>query len=190
MMDYTELVKALRHCSHDGLVKCNECKYGGKEWPVGCEEELMKDAATAIEALQAEVQFYKAVVENKERLLGLYRAEQAKHFYSETDDNGRIKANPCACMNIPVFPDSSESPNGEDREESKAQLPKQGEWNNHEVACLLAEMFGDDCACNLNGIDEWLPQYCEFAETCCPNPGGVACWEQFLKHRAKMEVQE
>ena len=74
--------------------------------------------------------------------------------------------------------------------EYKAQLPKRGEWNNHEVACLLAEMFGDDCACNLNGIDEWLPQYCEFAETCCPNPGGVACWEQFLKHRAKMEAQD
>lgn len=72
----------------------------------------------------------------------------------------------------------------------QAELPKRGEWNNHEVACLLAEMFGDDCACNLNGIDEWLPQYCEFAETCCPNPVGVACWEQFLKHRANMEVQE
>ena len=38
----------------------------------------------------------------------------------------------------------------------QAQLPKRGEWNNHEVACLLGEMFGDDCACNLNGIDEWL----------------------------------
>ena len=70
------------------------------------------------------------------------------------------------------------------------ELPKRGEWNDHEVACLLAEMFGDDCACNLNGIDEWLPQYCEFAETCCPNPGGVSCWEQFLKHRAKMGVQD
>ena len=51
MTDYTELVKALRHCSHDGLVKCNECKYGGKEWPVGCEDEMMRDAAAAIEAL-------------------------------------------------------------------------------------------------------------------------------------------
>ena len=54
MTDYTELVKALRYCSHDGLVKCNECKYGGKEWPVGCEDEMMRDAADAIEALQAE----------------------------------------------------------------------------------------------------------------------------------------
>ena len=144
MTDYTKLVEALRHCSHDGLVKCNECKYGGKEWPVGCEEELMKDAAAAIEELQQIADHYE---------------QTAKDYWKE------------AC-------------------EYKAQLPKRGEWNDHEVACLLAEMFGDDCACNLNGIDEWLPQYCEFAETCCPNPGGVACWEQFLKHRAKMEVQE
>lgn len=52
MTDYTKLVEALRHCSHDGLVKCNECKYGGKEWPVGCEEEMMADAADAIEELK------------------------------------------------------------------------------------------------------------------------------------------
>ena len=64
-------------------------------------------------------------------------------------------------------------------------LEKQdGDWNNHKVACLLAEMFDDDCACNFNGIDEWLPMRCDFAETTCPNPAGVACWEQFLKHRS------
>lgn len=66
MTDYTELVKALRHCSHDGLVKCNECKYGGKEWPVGCEEEMMRDAAAAIEALEADVKRLEARVKAKE----------------------------------------------------------------------------------------------------------------------------
>ena len=55
-------------------------------------------------------------------------------------------------------------------------------WNNHQVACLLADMFDDACACNYNGIDEWLPELCDFKDTCCPNPVGVACWEQFLKH--------
>jgi len=55
-------------------------------------------------------------------------------------------------------------------------------WNNHQVACLLADMFGDSCACNYNGIDEWLPKLCDFKDNCCPNPIGVACWEQFLKH--------
>ena len=59
--------------------------------------------------------------------------------------------------------------------------------NNHEAACIIAELFGDDCACNFNGISEWLPLYCDFAETCCPDPVGVACWEQYLKYRDKRE---
>ena len=60
----------------------------------------------------------------------------------------------------------------------------QPEWNNHTVACLLAELFDDTCACNYNGIDEWLPEKCELLDS-CPHPVGVACWEQFLKHKAK-----
>lgn len=65
------------------------------------------------------------------------------------------------------------------------QLPSvQPEWNNHTVACLLAELFDDTCACNYNGIDEWLPEKCELFKS-CPNPVGVACWEQFLKHRVE-----
>ena len=65
------------------------------------------------------------------------------------------------------------------------ELPSaQPEWNNHTVACLLAELFDDTCACNYNGIDEWLPEKCELLDS-CPNPVGVACWEQYLKHRAE-----
>ena len=118
MTDYTELVKALRHCGKDLMPgeRCKDsCPYGDIAL---CLPKLKLDAAAAIEALQAEVQFYNALAdlwqsaaENKERLLGLYRAEQAKHFYSAMDDNGRIIATSCACMNIPVFPDSSEIPN-------------------------------------------------------------------------------
>ena len=52
----------------------------------------------------------------------------------------------------------------------------------HEVACILAEAFGDDCACNFNGNDEWLPEKCEVIDH-CPDPVGVACWEQYLKWR-------
>lgn len=62
-----------------------------------------------------------------------------------------------------------------------------GEWNNHTVACLLADLFGDPCACNYCGIDEWLPKKCDFANKECPNVVGVACWEQFLKHRGGEE---
>ena len=60
----------------------------------------------------------------------------------------------------------------------------QTEWNNYTVARLLAELFGDTCACNYNGIGEWLPEKCELLDS-CPNPVGVACWEQFLKHKAE-----
>lgn len=60
-------------------------------------------------------------------------------------------------------------------------------YNIHEVATIISELLCDDCACNFNGNDEWLPQYCEFSETCCPKPVGVACWEQYLKHRSEKE---
>lgn len=65
----------------------------------------------------------------------------------------------------------------------------QPEWNNHTVACLLAELFDDPCACNYNGIDEWLPEKCEVIDA-CPNPVGVACWEQYLKHRAERRTDD
>ena len=52
----------------------------------------------------------------------------------------------------------------------------------HDIRCLLAELFDDTCACNYNGIDEWLPEKCEVIDA-CPNPVGVACWEQYLTHR-------
>lgn len=55
-------------------------------------------------------------------------------------------------------------------------------WNNHTVACLLADLYGDTCACNYSDISEWLPEKCEVIDA-CPNPVGVACWEQFLMHR-------
>ena len=60
----------------------------------------------------------------------------------------------------------------------------------HEVAVIIADLFGDNCACNFNDIDEWLPFKCELLEV-CPNPCGVACWEQYLKYRnCKDEMEE
>lgn len=57
-----------------------------------------------------------------------------------------------------------------------------GLYTAHEVAVIIADLFGDDCACNFNDIDEWLPLKCELIES-CPNTFGVACWEQYLKYR-------
>ena len=69
--------------------------------------------------------------------------------------------------------------------EALALLKEHGtkQYNNHEVACILADLFGDPCACNFNDIDTWLPYKCDFRETCCPNPVEVACWEQYLKYK-------
>ena len=76
-------------------------------------------------------------------------------------------------------------------ESGKASAERQqGKWNTHQVACILAELFGDTCACNYCGIDEWLPKVCDFANKECPDVVGVACWEQFLKHRPKMKGGE
>ena len=50
-----------------------------------------------------------------------------------------------------------------------------------EVAALLAKLFGDECACNFNDIDEWLPMSCKYSETSCPHPDEPhGCWKQFL----------
>lgn len=64
-----------------------------------------------------------------------------------------------------------------------------GMYNAHEVACILAEVTGDDCACNVNGNDKWLPLFCELQEA-CPHPEGVACWEQYVKHFKKKSEKE
>ena len=54
----------------------------------------------------------------------------------------------------------------------------------HEVAEIIADLFGDTCACNFNRIDEWLPEHCELLDA-CPDTCGVACWEQYLKFRER-----
>ena len=63
---------------------------------------------------------------------------------------------------------------------------KDGLYTANEVAGIIADLFGDTCACNFNGIDEWLPYLCELQEA-CPNPRGVACWEQYLKYKDQKE---
>ena len=67
-----------------------------------------------------------------------------------------------------------------------------GLYTAHEVAVIIADLFGDNCACNFNDIDEWLPFKCELVDS-CPNTYGVACWEQYLKYRHcknEMEAKE
>ena len=52
MTDYSELVKALRHCSGQGFLTCRECQYNNNM--LSCAYKMMRDAAAVIEELQAE----------------------------------------------------------------------------------------------------------------------------------------
>ena len=64
---------------------------------------------------------------------------------------------------------------------------KDGLYTRHEVACIIAELFGGTCACDYSGNDEWLPECCELDK--CPGDG-VACWEQYLTHKDKREERD
>ena len=60
MTDYTKLVEALRYCAEtpEEEKDCNLCEYYPK-----CSDVIAKDAAAAIEALEAEVERLKADVD-------------------------------------------------------------------------------------------------------------------------------
>lgn len=60
------------------------------------------------------------------------------------------------------------------------------------VAEMLRLMLNDDCACNYNGNDEWLPLKCKYASDECPMPKErLGCWKEFVKHfLAKMDGKE
>ena len=66
------------------------------------------------------------------------------------------------------------------------QVKKKNKYSAHDVALILSDAFGDSCACNFNGNDEWLPEKCELLDT-CPDVVGVACWEQYLKWLGQKE---
>lgn len=66
------------------------------------------------------------------------------------------------------------------------RVKKKNKYSAHDVALILSDAFGDSCACNFNGNDEWLPEKCELLDT-CPDVVGVACWEQYLKWRGQKE---
>lgn len=92
----------------------------------------------------------------------------------------------------------SEGVNGKDAEHERLQaeneklraelerVKKKNKYSAHDVALILSDAFGDSCACNFNGNDEWLPEKCELLDT-CPDVVGVACWEQYLKWLGQKE---
>ena len=88
---------------------------------------------------------------------------------------------------IMMLPHNGDMISSEEVEQAIMDAPTVDAYTAHEVAEIIADLFGDTCACNFNGIDEWLPEKCELLDA-CPDTVGVACWEQYLKYRsAKMD---
>ena len=120
-------------------------------------ENLIADAATALSTLQAENARLRGELE--------YEREHANAYYEEC---GQWEA---------------------ENEKLRAELErvkKKNKYSAHDVALILSDAFGDSCACNFNGNDEWLPEKCELLDT-CPDVVGVACWEQYLKWLGQKE---
>ena len=51
------------------------------------------------------------------------------------------------------------------------------------VAEILSEQFGDECACNVNGNDEWLPMMCRYGDVCPYPPEHLGCWMELLRNK-------
>ena len=60
-------------------------------------------------------------------------------------------------------------------------IPTEKLYTEEEVARILVTITQDECACDLNGNDEWLPEVCECIDE-CPTPKHLECWRQWLKH--------
>ena len=55
-----------------------------------------------------------------------------------------------------------------------------------EVADIIYDLLGDECACNFNDIDEWMCGKCAYAPIECPNPKEhLGCWKQYLITKRK-----
>lgn len=60
-------------------------------------------------------------------------------------------------------------------------------YTSDEVAQILCEELGDECACNFNGNDEWLPFVCSGIDDCPEPKEKLFCWKEFLKHYKNKE---
>ena len=129
---------------------------------IKCEEYCIKDdclivkAATALSTLQAENEKLRT---EKVKVIG--NDELMDELQAVLAENEKLRA-------------------------ELEQVKKKNKYSAHDVALILSDAFGDSCACNFNGNDEWLPEKCELLDT-CPDVVGVACWEQYLKWLGQKE---
>ena len=185
MIDYTELVEALR-CKNTGDDECgsSDCPY----WSgLGCMDgQLMEDAADAIEALQAENPIVETVLEDKMRQQ--MEELQQKWFKSETDATnltGKLAQAEADIDRLNLEIDkriATEIELSNQVDALQAQLPKRGKWLEREVIHDRADAKITDwqqAKCSLCNKWHTTPYMYSFIDyNYCPNCG------------AKMEAQD
>ena len=74
----------------------------------------------------------------------------------------------------------------------KTEPKDHGLFTLDQVAELLYEAIGDECPCNYNGIDEWLPMVCQYCKSGgCPDPPDkLDCWKEYIRQRNNKPKEE
>ena len=134
MAEYTELIKALRHCYEDDDA-CATCQrwLAHDEWGIKCKGRLISDAAAAIEALQKRIVSALTALHLANEKMGYYGIQP----YTEADGEDMISDWVKTLVH----------------EELKQQLPKRGEWKTdpHGIRwCSLCDSYYQDVGYGFN----------------------------------------
>jgi len=162
-MDYEQRIKALRYCisGPNGVINCKGCPYFGSG--IDCQNELHKDAADAIEELQAEAD---RANKSADAYRAMYFAKRGDITIEKVRELDEIDCHFHSALIRLMYRRIEEF-----ESEKKTQLPKRGEWiriDKHTVQCPLCHRYLD-----LRGVNAGRGD-----ANYCPNCG------------AKMEVQE
>ena len=159
-----DIADLLEHCSHES--GCGLCD----KWHNGCpgQRSLLNEAAKLIR------DFDSVVPHNCKNCIGC-----------ELENNITTE-----CDQFILSAERARHRTIADRytlEEVGSTCKKCNNYSLEEVAQLLCDMHGDDCACNYNGNDEWLPFVCDHCDECPIPAEHLACWKQYLIHLHEKE---
>lgn len=181
---------------HDAINKCQERLYESALNNVGCEckaDEVFADIAqnrikiwlNEVPAAEPETNVDQHV-QRIEYVKNVKRCRECKHFerMHETpvsSDGSYYTYVICTASKCQYEPKTEPNHVASFEKSTETKRCSKDTWTTEEVAEILARVLGDECACDFNGIDEWLPESCKYADTECPTPKEKhGCWIQFL----------
>lgn len=152
MTDYSELVKALRHCNGPSFLTCRECQYSNDM--LTCIYKMLRDAAAAIEELIESVHIRDKISDELNQYIWKLEAEVKRlqkeiDFSESTYDEFQMQA---AVQNALLA----------------KQLPKRGEW------ITKHDGFEFDVRCSICGEEALIKEGGSHDHKCsnyCPNCG-------------------